>query len=197
MSESPTVHELRDHVRDALDAVAARNLNLPIPSGDWTRQVFVEVKDRLCPLQLECQAFRRAKLAVENGFIDQEFIYDFTAHWYYDDEDHFLIQTAVAGESEWGRGEAKEFWDFHKLLQSDALLCFYVFEPAYESIEVCFERLTAAVKRKQSYRRERALSTSAYLLSCRWDYPERYKFAHRFIDVDSSVLHFGEHPSSV
>jgi hypothetical protein len=185
----PAATDLRDRVKDALNAIAEKNRSSLIPSGDWTRQVFVEIKERLVSLNLdlEYQAFRRRDFAKANGFIDQEFIYDFTANFYSKDEDHFLIQTVVAGESEWSHAEASDFWDFHKLLQSDALLCFYIFEPVYEQISQCFDRLIAAIVNKQSNRRRNNLTTPAYLLSCRWNYPQQYEFRHKFIDSDGTM----------
>jgi hypothetical protein len=197
MRQYPQIHDLRDRVLNALDAVCVRNRIRLIPPGDWTGQVFVEIKNRLASLNLECQAFQRRAIACSYGFIDAEFLYDFTAHIYHGDDDHFLIQTVIAGESEWSHAEVIDFWDFHKLLQSDALLCFFVFEPPYEKIVASFDRLIAAIKRKQSFRCANGLSTSAYLISCRWDCPQQYKFTHRFIDTDSSVIALGEHPPSV
>ena len=127
----PAIYELRDHVRGALDSVAARSLESQIAPGAWTREIFVSIKDRLIPLGLECQAFRQRAIAKENGFIDGEFTYDFTANIYHTNDDHFLIQTFVAGESEWNHGEVREFWDFHKLLQSDEIICFYVLKLSF------------------------------------------------------------------
>src|SRR5436190_23573576 len=107
----PTADQLKDHVRFALDAVATRNRVSLILGCDWTADVFVEIKDRLTPLGLECQALKNRKQAQSKGFKDTEFIYDFTANIYDDKEDEFLIQTVVAGESEWHARDIEE-WDF-------------------------------------------------------------------------------------
>lgn len=188
MIQWPTVDELRDGTISAMDMVADRNRLSLIHNRDWTTEMFVEIKNRLARPGLEFQALRQTDSARSNGFLDKEFIYDFTANVYDDEDPYFLIQTAVAGESEWNIGETEEWWDFHKLLQSDAIFCFMIFAQYPEKMLESFGTLTRAIAKKQSARREHGLSTSAYLLSCRWNYPIEYEFKHMFIASDSKIF---------
>ena len=192
MDRWPPVEQLRDAVRFALDATAERNRTSLILGSDWTTEVFLNIKVALDGFGLKFQALRNRTLAQSKGFLDAEFIYDFTANIYDEDEESgFLIQTAVAGESEWHVRDNEE-WDFHKLLQSDALLCFYILDDYPRNIASRLKRLSEAIVRKQRARRNHSLSTSAYLLSCRWSYPQQYEFWHKFVDPDGEQFIYDE-----
>jgi len=200
MTKWPTVFELRDAVRGALDALSERNRTSMI-QGDtaWTAQTYVAIKDRLLAIpnlvaqrDLTFHAFQQTALAQTYGFVDKEFNYDFTANIWDNEDPHFLIQTVIAGESEWNKGEPEEGWDFHKLLQSDALLCFMIFRQYPQKLTGNLERLARVITRKQFARREHDLSTSAYLFSFQWNYPPEYEFKHMFIDCYSKRFDYDQ-----
>jgi len=183
MYQWPPASELKDRVMAGLNEAAECHHMYPIT--DWTTAIFVQIRVHLA--ELKCHALKNSEKALASGFCDKEFLYDFTANIYPDSEhDDLLIQTVVAGESEL-QNDGKYWWDFNKLLQSDAPLCFFIFHTAFCRMDASFEDLTNGIQRKQSYRQKHGLTSSAYLLSCRWGYPHQYSFKHRFIDRDGKM----------
>jgi hypothetical protein len=116
--------ELVRAVRDVFAGVAALKYEAGRVQGGWTKAVCNALRQRLDGGEHGIECFYQGDNKEDGG----EFLFDFCALSYAlesQNTDCYTQQALIAGEVEEHRGLGR---DFEKLLLSDALVCFFLFD---------------------------------------------------------------------
>jgi hypothetical protein len=166
MVEFPDANWWMAQISDSLDLAAAAHSVSRLQNPAWFCFVAGEISKRVDRPGLK--SFARGKPGRCAG---TEFMFDFVTLLYDVDvpeNESFPVQAAIIGEIEWNWSIDKIDEDFEKLLVVDSIVCFMTIQQTdRRDSERQLNRLETAVRRRQSYARQRGVTyPPMFLLSC-------------------------------